>query len=76
MFRVERFSFLPDLQRDGGDLARQRQPRHLRLQILLQQPEIKLVKHPVAGGGRSRRGLEQIFQLVVAISFPFSLRHV
>ena len=27
--RIERFSFLPNSQRNGGNLARQRQPRHL-----------------------------------------------
>jgi hypothetical protein len=30
MFGVERFSFLPDLQRNGGDLPRQCQPGHFR----------------------------------------------
>src|SRR5215471_11120077 len=29
LLRIERFSFLPNYQRNGGNLARQRQPRHL-----------------------------------------------
>src|SRR5277367_4587502 len=64
---LKRFSFLPDLQRDGGYLARQRQPRHLRLHVLLEQPEIKLSKHAIAGAGRGGRGLEQVLQLVVVV---------
>ena len=34
IFGVEGFSFLPDMQGDGGDLARQGQPRQLRLHPL------------------------------------------
>ena len=41
MLRVEGFSFLPDPQRDGGDLARQGQPRHLRLHVFGQQPLVE-----------------------------------
>jgi hypothetical protein len=55
MLGVERFSFLPDLQRDGGDLARQCQPRHLRLHIFLQQSEGHAFRNRVGemevGGG-------------------------
>jgi len=35
--RIERFSFLPDSQRDSGDLASQCQPRHLFANALVLQ---------------------------------------
>ena len=35
--RIERDSFLPNDQRDGGDLARQRQSSHLRTHAVLFQ---------------------------------------
>src|SRR5436309_1600578 len=48
MFGVERFSFLPDLQRDGGDLARQRQPGHFRSYALgLQSQRVQSIEFPV-----------------------------
>jgi hypothetical protein len=46
MLWVERFSFLPDLQRDGGDPTRQRQPRHLWLHSFIQEPKVELLKDP------------------------------
>src|SRR5260370_42438486 len=64
MLWVERFSFLPDLQRDGGDLTRQRQPRHLWLHSFIQEPKVELLKDPAAGAGRGRRTLEQVLPLV------------
>src|SRR5215475_9548885 len=36
--RIERFSFLPNSQRNGSNLARQRQPRHLGAYPLLLEP--------------------------------------
>lgn len=35
LFGIEQLSFLPDLQRDGGDLAGQSQARHLWLHAFL-----------------------------------------
>src|SRR5260370_4564684 len=67
MLWVERFSFLPDLQRDGGDLTRQRQPRHLWLHSLIQEPKAELLKDPAAGAGRGRGTLEQVLQLMVMV---------
>ena len=61
MLWVERFSFLPDLQRDGGDLTRQRQPRHLWLHSFIQEPKVELLKDPAAGAGCGRGPLNKFF---------------
>ena len=68
MLWVERLSFPPDLQRDGGDLTRQRQPRHLWLHSFIQEPKVELLKDPAAGAGRGRGTLEQVLQLMVMVS--------
>src|SRR5437016_5121560 len=44
LFRIEAFSFLPDDQTDGGDLARHGQPCHLRLHPLPQQVFVEVTK--------------------------------
>ena len=67
MFGVERFSFLPDLQRDGGDLARQRQPGHFRSYALGQQSGVKLTEYSLAKGSHRGGTLEQAFQFVVMV---------
>src|SRR5260370_41990583 len=67
MLWVERFSFLPDLQRDGSDLTRERQPRHLWLHSLVQQPMVELLKHSLAGAGRGRGTFEQVLQIMVMV---------
>src|SRR5438105_5512199 len=67
MLGVERFSFLPDLQGNGGDLACQRQTRHLRPYSFLQQPKVKLAKYSLANGGRVGCALEHVLQFVVVI---------
>src|SRR5438093_13196759 len=68
MFGVERFSFLPDLQRDGGDLARQRQPGHFRSYALGQQSGVKLTEYSLAKASHRGVTLEQAFQFVAPAS--------
>src|ERR1700675_4969398 len=67
MFGVEGFSFLPDLQRDGGDLSRPGQARHLPPPAFGQQSQIKFAPHSFAYAGRGGRALEQILHLVVVV---------
>src|SRR5271168_3994573 len=67
MLGVERFSFLPNLQGDGGDLARQGQTRHLRPRSFLQQPKVKLVKNSLTDASRVGCALEHVLQFVVVI---------
>ena len=67
MFGVERFSFLPDLQRDGGDLARQRQPGHFRSYALGQQSRVELTEYSLTKGSHRGGTLEQAFQFVVMV---------
>src|ERR1700687_714662 len=67
MFGVEGFSFLPDLQCNGGDLARQGQTCHLRPHSLLQQPKVKPAKYPLTSAGRVGRALEHVLQFVVVV---------
>src|SRR2546422_7164623 len=75
MFGVERFSFLPDLQRDGGDLARQRQPGHFRSYALGQQSGVKLTEYSLAKGSHRGGTLEQAFQFVVMVPVQRSEEH-
>ena len=67
LFGVEGFSFLPDPQRDGGDLARQREPCHLRPHALGQQPEVDVAKHSLTGAGGGGGSFKQVLQLVVVV---------
>jgi len=59
--------FLPDLQRDGGDLTGQSQTRHLRLHSFLQKSEIELPEYSVAGAGSSGNAFEQVLQIMVVV---------
>src|SRR6516165_7426091 len=53
--RIERFSFLPDCQRNGGNLARQRQSRHLSPHpLLLKTLNVAAIRlAPATGNGRA-----------------------
>src|SRR5215831_20840930 len=58
--RIERFSFLPNSQRNGGNLARQRQPRHLGpYPLLLETLNVAAVR--LAPATRNGRADEQLF---------------
>jgi hypothetical protein len=74
MFSVETDSFLPDGQSDGGDLACQRQARHLRLDALGDQLSVKLLERAGLGHGYGRRTLEQIFEIVIMIAIQTANR--
>src|SRR5271157_4548688 len=51
IFGVERFSFLPHMQSDGGNLARQGQPGQLGLHPLPQEVFVERAKGSVAAAG-------------------------
>ena len=65
---VEAFSFLPNAQGNGGDLARQRQARHRRLHAFGQQAFIELTERSVEDAGRRRRTLKQVLQIVIVVA--------
>ena len=67
MFGVETYSFLPDQQSDGRDLARQREARHRRLHPFGNQSGVELLERSGDGSGSGRRALEDIFQIVIVI---------
>ena len=72
--RIERFSFLPNSQRNGGNLARQRQPRHLGAYPLLLETlkvtEVRLAPATAAPMNRSfNRRLQFRFRPRVATGF-------
>src|SRR5215831_13638789 len=58
--RIERFSFLPNSQRNGGNLARQRQPRHLGPYPLLLE-SLNVAAVGLAPATRNGRADEQLF---------------
>jgi hypothetical protein len=68
MFDVEVHSFFPDDQRDGGDLARQSQTRHLRPHSLRHPRIVKLLERSGPGSGHGGSTLEQILQIVIVIA--------
>src|ERR1039457_5508835 len=67
MLGVKRFSFLPNRQRNRGDLARQRQPRHRRQHPFVEKSLIKNSERTFSRAGRRCRTLEQILQLVAVV---------
>src|SRR5208337_2774741 len=75
IFGVERFSFLPDMQSDGGDLARQGQPRQLGLHPLYQEVFVEGAKRPVAATGGGGRALKQVLQIVVMVEIQAADEH-
>src|SRR5438128_5439473 len=72
---VEAFSFLPNAQGNGGDLARQRQARHGGLQAFGQQAFIELTERAVDNAGRRRRTLKQVFQIVIVVAVESADEH-
>src|SRR6266404_1707348 len=64
---VEVFSFFPKCQRDGCNLARQRQTDHGRLDAFGQRALVKILKWPGQHAGSDGGGLEQSLQIVVVI---------
>src|SRR6266478_2576822 len=68
LFDVETFLLLPKCQRNGRDLARQCQTRHLRLHAFGQQTRIEIVERSPATAGPGGRTLEDLFHLMVVIS--------
>src|SRR5256886_5280701 len=67
LFGVEHFSFLPDFQRDGGNLTRQRQPRHLRSNTLGQQAAIAVTKYSLTNSSHGRGAFENILEVVIVV---------
>src|SRR5215471_7659027 len=69
--RIERFSFLPDSQRYGRDLASQCQPRHLFANALVLQ---RLQVTPIGFGLASTRSRtdEDVFHAAIAIAVESS----
>ena len=65
---VEAFSFLPNAQGNGSDLARQRQARHRRLHAFGQQTFIELTEGAVDNAGRRRRTLETAARVLQALN--------
>src|SRR5207237_8181936 len=72
---VEAFSFLPNAQGNGSDLARQRQARHRRLHAFGQQTFIELTEGAVDNAGRRRRTLTQVFQIVIVVAVESADEH-
>src|ERR1700682_3376897 len=68
LFGVETFLLFPKCQGNGRDLARQRQPSHLRLHPLGQQTRVEIVERSPATAGPGGRTLEDFFHLMVVIS--------
>ena len=66
-FCVETFSFLPQCQRNGGDLACQREASHIRLHALGQQFCVKDLQWSGATTGAQSRTFEDLLHLVVLI---------
>ena len=67
MFSVETFSFLPECQRDGRDLACERETCHIGLHSLGQQSFVKVLQWSGATTGAHGRTLEDLLHLVVVI---------
>src|SRR5258708_14420660 len=68
LFCVETFLLLPKCQRNGRDLARECQTRHLRLHAFGQQTRIEIVERSSGTAGPGGRTLEDLFHLMVVIS--------
>jgi len=67
MFCVETFSFFPKCQRNGRDLACEREARHFRLHPLGQQSCVKVLQGPGAKTGAHGPTFEDPLHLVVVI---------
>src|SRR5208337_1417740 len=67
--------FLPHMQGNGRNLARQGQPRHLRLHPLYQKLFVKLAKRSLAATGAGGRALKQVLQIVVVVQIQSANEH-
>src|SRR5258705_12385993 len=67
LFCVETSSSLPKCQRNGRDLARQRQTSHLRLHPLGQQSQVEIVERSRTAAGPGGRTLEDLLHLMVVV---------
>ena len=67
MFCVETNSFLPNVQSDGRDLARQGQPRQVRLHASGDAGLVKVLEGSCCRGSSRRCTLEDIFQIVIMV---------
>ena len=67
LFSVEARSFLPNDQSDCGNLTRQCQTRHLRLDPFGNQSCVKLLEGLLDSSGPKSRALKEIFQIVVMV---------
>src|SRR5271165_2807903 len=63
------------MQGNGRNLARQGQPRHLRLHPLLQKLFVKLAKRSLTTAGAGGRTLKQVFQIVVVVQVQAPNEH-
>src|SRR5258706_16174214 len=67
MFGVEAYSFLPDDQSDGRDLARYSETGHRRLHPFGDQSLVKLIQWPSTAAGPRRRSFDDVLEIVVAV---------
>ena len=72
---VERGSFLPNGQRDRGNLPRQSETRHLRPDPFGEQSLVELPERTLPDGGLDRRALEQIFEMVIVTGIELAHRY-
>ena len=75
IFGVEGFSFLPNMQSDGGDLACQGQPGQLGLHPLYQKVFVERAKGSVTATGGGGRTLKQVLQIVVVVQVEAANEH-
>ena len=69
MFCVETYSFLPNQQSDGRDLARQGEPRHRAASSpRATQACVEVLERSRGRGGSRRCTLEDIFQIVIVVA--------
>jgi hypothetical protein len=64
---VEVFSLLPKSQRDGCNLARQRETHHGRLDTFGQRSLVEILKRSGTHTGSSSRTFEQTFQIMIVV---------
>src|ERR1700747_3772958 len=67
MLGVETCSFLPDDQRDRGNLPRQGEASHRWLHTLGQQSLVEITERPSRDAGPGGRPLEDFFEIMVVL---------
>ena len=67
MFGVEAYSFLPDDQSDGRDLARHSETGHRRLRPFGDQSIVKIIQGTSTATGPRRRTFENVLEIVIAV---------